>query len=46
MSRNFTWRGNGIDVDAQTVSAMPRAFTTTKLAWNRVRTSWDRAFPR
>jgi len=46
MSRNFTWRGNGIDVDAQAIGAKPRAFTTTKLAWARVRTSWDRAFPR
>jgi ceramide glucosyltransferase len=47
MGRNFTWRGNGIDVDAQSVETAPRrAFTSTKLAWNRVRTSWDRAFPR
>lgn len=46
MSRNFTWRGNGIEVDGQVESAGPRAFTSTKLAWDRVRTSWDRAFPR
>ncbi len=45
-SRNFTWRGNDIEVDSQSADGKPRAFTSTKLAWNRVRTSWDRAFPR
>jgi hypothetical protein len=47
MGRNFTWRGNGIEVDAGSPRGLrPRAATSTKLVWNRVRTSWDRAFPR
>jgi ceramide glucosyltransferase len=45
-SRNFTWRGNGIEVDEQVLKTKSHAFTSTKLVWNRVRTSWDRAFPR
>jgi ceramide glucosyltransferase len=47
MGRNFTWRGTGIEVDAgATRGFRPRAATSTRLVWNRVRTSWDRAFPR
>jgi ceramide glucosyltransferase len=47
MGRNFTWRGNGIEVDAASPRGFrPRAATSTKLVWKRVRTSWDRAFPR
>ncbi len=47
MGRNFTWRGNGIEVDAASPRGFrPRAATSTRLVWNRVRTSWDRAFPR
>jgi len=47
MSRNFTWRGNGIEVEPQSPAANPHAVTaSTKLVWHRVRTSWERAFSR
>ncbi len=46
MGNSFTWRGTGMDVDTRPVSTRPRVAIQTKLVWNRVRTSWDRAFPR